>query len=204
MRRVRIRMLRNFFVINIILVVLLGFLGYKFYGVATYSMDVPDASSVEAGDVMGGLDVDLSAGVPDKASFNIISRNNLFRPSRSAFRAGGTVVTRTGKEVYPKLFATIILGDKSTAIMEDPDTRKTKRYSVNDIVAGLQLIEILQDRVVLSRGGERIEVKLRDDKGIKSVRAKPLARKNEPQRQNKSKRRIIRRRPVPPPPDSNK
>lgn len=172
-------MLRNYFVINIILVIMLGFLGFKFYGVATYSMDVPDAASVEEGEKTDSIEIKLKDRVPDKASFDIISRNDLFRPSRSASFADGTTISkRGGQDMYPKLFATIIQGSNSTAIMQDPGTKKTKTYRANDLIAGFQILEIREDRVILVQGGERVEVKLRDDKGIKAVRPKPLIRQN--------------------------
>ena len=186
-------MLRNYFVINIILVLILGLLGFKFYGIATYSMDVPDAASVEVGKKPAGIDIKLKNRVPDKASFNAISKKDLFRPSRSASLVAGKTIPKTGLDRYPKLFATIIQGSNSIAIMEDPGTKKTKSYHINDLIVGFKISEILEDRVILIRGDEKVEVKLREDKGVKSLSPKTPTRTTQ---QNTLKRPApIRRRP---------
>lgn len=187
-------MLRNYFVINIILVAILGLLGFKFYGIATYSMDVPDAASVEVGKKLAGIDVKLKNRVPDKASFNAISKKDLFRPSRSASPVVGKTMPKTGLDRYPKLFATIIQGSNSLAIMQDPATKKTKSYRINDVIVGFNISEILEDRVVLTRGDEKVEIKLRDDKGVKSPRTNTLIRKTI-RTNNTSRPAPIRRRP---------
>jgi hypothetical protein len=181
-------MLRNYFLINIVLVIMLGFLGFKFYKVVTYSMDIPFEAVVEEGQKSKDIDIKFKSKVPDKASFQIISSKNLFNPTRAASASAWTT-PKSSRTNQPKLFATIILGSDSIAIIEDPGTKKTKPYRINDLVAGLVISEILKDRVILLSGDEKIEIKLRDDKRIKTSRPKPLVRQNIKQN--------IRKRPAP-------
>lgn len=172
-------MLRNYFLINIVLVVLLGLLGYKFYKVVTYSMPVPAEASVAEGRKPMDIAVKFKGTIPSRSFFQIISDKDLFRPTRTApadSTAAAPVNTRAGN---PKLFATIVGGSESIAIIEDPNTRKTKSYRLNDLVGGFVVSEILKDRVVLSAGDEKIEVKLREDKGIKTgLPPQPFIRQN--------------------------
>jgi type II secretory pathway component PulC len=133
------------------------------------------------------------------SAFDNISKLDLFRPSRSA-----PVISKVKKEEKPplkdppKLFGTVILGDNKTAILEDPDSKTTKVYRLDDSIAGYKISEILEDKIVLSRDGDKVEVRLRDDKGIKPPRRKPKARASA-RRDVKSLRKEDRRRsrPVP-------
>jgi hypothetical protein len=183
-----------------VLVIMLGFLGFKFYKVVTYSMDIPSEVVVDESQKSKDIDIKFKGKVPDKASFQIISRKNLFNPTRAA-SAPVLTTPKNGRTNYPKLFATIIRGSKSIAIIEDPDTKKTKAYRINDLVAGLLISEILMDRVILLSGEDKIEIKLRDDKGIKTSMPKTLAKQNIEQNKRKRpaspRRTPLRRRPVP-------
>ncbi len=184
-------MLRNYFLINIVLVIMLGFLGFKFYDVVTYSRDIPSAAAVKEGEKSKGIDIKITGKVPDKASFQIISSKNLFKATRAI-----SVPVRTTQKIdmakQPKLFATIIRGSDSIAILEDPGTRKTKSYRINDLIAGFMISEILKDRVVLLSGEDKIEIKLREDKGIKAPMSRNLVRQKI--EQNKRKRPVVKRR----------
>ena len=86
----------------------------------------------------------------------------------------------------PRLFGTIILGDKKTAILEDPDTKATKIYSINDSIAGYVVSEISSNKVVLLLNDESVEDKLQDEK-------KGIADKTQP---HPAKRAIARRQKI--------
>jgi len=184
-------MLRNYFLINIMLVIMLGFLGFRFYDVVTYSRDIPSAAAVKEGEKSDGIDIKIIGKVPDKTSFQIISRKNLFQPTRAISVPVGTT-KKIVKANQPKLFATIIHGSDSIAIIEDPGTKKTKSYRINDLIAGFVISEILKDKVVLLSGVDKIEIKLREDKGIKAPRSKALVRQKI--KQNTRKRPAVKRR----------
>ncbi len=66
----------------------------------------------------------------------------------------------------PKLFGTIIMKYKKIAIFEDPITKITRIYYINDSVAGFIILDIQKDKVILLWGEEEIEVYLRDSKDI--------------------------------------
>ena len=66
-------MLRNYFLINIVLVIMLGLLGYKFFGVVTYSMDMPSAAAVDKTQKKEDT-VRINVKLPDKDFLQIISK----------------------------------------------------------------------------------------------------------------------------------
>ena len=178
-----------------VLVIMLGFLGFKFYKVVSYSMDVPSEAAVVEGEKSNDIDIKFKDNVPDKASFQIISRKDLFRPSRTASVTPVRTAPKNIPTDPPKLFATIVRGSDSIAIIEDPDTKKSKSYRINDQVAGYLISEILEDRVILLLGADKLEIKLRDDKGIKTSSPKPVVRRNV-ERKAVKRPVPVRRRPA--------
>ena len=185
-------MLRNYFLINVVLIIIIGFLSIKLYKVIEYSVDLPAEPTGKK------IEKEIEVKPKDKeireTSFDVISKLDLFRPSRSpAPKKNKKTTGKALPEKPPRLFGTIILNNKKTAILEDPGTKTTKTYRINDSIAGFTISEILEDRVVLLSDGDRVEVRLRDEKkGILSkAKRKPLRRVQS----RKSKRRT---KPVPP------
>ncbi len=185
-------MLRNYFLINIILLIIVGFLGFKFYKALTHSLNIPSETAVQQAQKKEKSKVKRKDDNQEEKSFQIITKNDLFRPSRTPVVLNNDSKPAPAKSP-PKLFGTVILNESKTAILEDPDTKTTKSYHVNDLIAGFVVSDILKDKVILSRDGDEIEVKLRDEKGIKTRRRPPSTRKVQPRRQPR------RRRPIPPP-----
>ncbi|NOZ68960.1 MAG: hypothetical protein GXP46_06890 [Deferribacteres bacterium] len=189
-------MLRNYFLINLVLVIIILFLGYSLYSAVTRPLEMPSAPAAE-----GEAGKEAGTGRPvekplNENSFRIISRMDIFRPSRSA----PALELKKTPEVFvskgtPRLFGTVILDNDKTAILEDPDTKKTKAYRINESVAGFVIADIMKNRVVLLRNGEKVEVKLREDKGIRPPRRPAYNR--PPRRQQ---RRMQKRNPPPPQP----
>ncbi len=194
-------MLRNYFLINLLLLTIIGFLGIRMYRVYNDTPEIPTASTVKKAAKDSTRPPRKDKVVTD-AAFDVISQLDLFRPSRSA---PVTVEKKTAKQPMtnpPKLFGTIILNENKSAIIEDPDTKSTKVYRLNDSIAGYTLSKIEEDKVVLSRDGDNVEIKLREDKKIAPQRRAP-ARSTV---QSPAARQNIRRstpsrprsRPVPP------
>ncbi len=186
-------MLRNYFLINLVLVIIILFLGYRLYSAVMHPLEMPSAPAAdrEVKKEAGPKPVEKTL---NENSFRIISRMDIFRPSRSAPASepkNAPVIS--GHKSTPRLFGTVILDDDKTAILEDPDTRKTKAYRINESVGGFVIADILKNRVVLLRNGEKIEVKLRQDKGMPPPRRPAY---NRPARQ----RRMQKRNPPPRPP----
>src|SRR4030067_13587 len=101
-------MIRNYFLLNLLLIVIIGVLGSKLYHVVKYK----------------------AAEKPPLPS-------------------------------PPKLYGTVILNNNKTAILEQSDTRTTKVYRINDTISGYTVLEIHEDKVVLSGNDEKVEVRLR-------------------------------------------
>ena len=198
-------MLRNYFLINLILIIVLSFLGVKLYRTlwATPGMPSPSETRQEkAKDV-----TKRRAPVINEATYEVINEKDLFRPSRSASeKKDEKTDEKAAPKNPPKLFGTIILDNTKTAILQDSESRVTKIYKLNEQIAGYTISEILKDKVVLVKDGEKYEVKLREDKGIKPPKRKAIARdrriKKPVQPATKTRQRRPRRvrRNVPPPP----
>jgi type II secretory pathway component PulC len=170
-------MLRNYFLLNIILLVIIGFLGVKFYKVYKYTPGIPEPAVKQ---VQKEIEPAKTEDIPvDPAFFQIIANMDIFRPSRSLFKeeSGQQAIAKNP----PRLFGTIILGNEKTAILEDPNTKSTRTYRVNEPIAGYVVSEILEDRVVLSWNGEKSEVRLREEKkGLAPLRQPVIPQAAQP------------------------
>jgi len=195
-------MLRNYFLINIVLLVMIGFLGLKFYEVNMHARDIPKEPA--EGQVPGKTETVKGEDRPvDPSFFQIIPNMDLFRPSRSPYRE--EALKPAVPKIPPRLFGTIILGNERTAILEDPNTKLTRMYRVNEPVGVYVVSEIMEDRVVLTSDGERAEVRLREEKkGLPQLRQQvipppqpiPVPRQQQPVQRPAPQRP----RPVPPAP----
>ena len=186
-------MLRNYFLINLALISIISFLSYNLYSVVTDTTDIPSSAVMEKPPVDKAKDTAYKSKL-NPAAFNVISKKDLFRPSRSASASGVSSKNKEVSKDMPKLFGTIIINENKTAILEDPGSKSTKTYRINDSVAGYVITDILEEKVVFSVNGENIVVKLRDDKGVK-----PASRSVRKTPANRAKRTTPRRvrRPVP-------
>lgn len=170
-------MIRNYFLINLILLVIIGFLGSKFYKVYSHTYEVPSETAAEQirKERTQARSEDMAF---DATPFQIISNMDLFRPSRTPYK--DEVKQQEAPKIPPRLFGTIIIGSEKTAILEDPNTKLTRMYRLNESISGYVLSDILEDKVVLSWNGEKSEVRLRDEKkGLPPV--KPMAMPQPPQ-----------------------
>ena len=146
----------------------------------------------------------------NEASYNVIVQKDLFRPSRAEKKVENSPSEIT-PGVKPQLFGTIITENEKGAILEDPSTKTSKFYRLKDTVAGYTIEDIQEDKVLLSKGGSSIEVRLREGKAVKmprrqspSVRSRQRARKTQPSEKTPKRPARKRRRPAsrPPSPDA--
>lgn len=183
---------RNFFIVNIVLFIVAGFLVLKLTNVLTSPLEILTESSVKS-ENEDKKDVKKKVQRSKHVYYEIITSGNLFNPTRSAPDEGSqdTKSVTPPPKNQPKLFGTIIFGDKKTAILEDPETKTTKTYGLNDLVGGYTVSDIQEDKVILLWGGDQTIVRLREDKGVKSSVKKrsPVAAKT------KQRTRPQRRRP---------
>jgi len=170
---------RSFFLINLILFIIIVLLGVRFFKVWTGPLEIPVQKPEKQAQIGKKTPMSTKKNLKESA-YEVIVQKDLFRPERSAPNVKNTsTVSSSGEK--PKLFGTMIMNNENVAILEDPSTKTTKLYRVNDSIAGLMVSEIKKDKVVLLRGVEKIEVKLRDLKGFKSpsstsVKGKKLER----------------------------
>ena len=189
-------MLRNFFIVNIVLCIVAGFLVFKLTNVLSSPLEILTESSVKT-ENKDKKDVKKKAQTSKPVSYEIITSGNLFNPTRSARDEGSedTKSVAPPPKNQPKLFGTIILGDKKTAILEDPATKTTKTYGLNDLVGGYTVSDIQEDKVILLWGGDQTIVRLREDKGVKSsVKKRPPVVAKTKQRTRPQRRRPRRTR----------
>jgi len=198
-------MLRNYFLINLILIIVLCLLGYELYGTIRATEGMPSPSEIreeKTKDVPRRRDQVL-----DENLYAVITQKDLFRPSRSASEEKLEKKEETAAPKNPpKLFGTIILNNLKTAILQDTESKATKSYKLNEQIAGYTISEILEDKVVLVRDGDTFEVKLREDKGVQAAK-RPAVKteittrepaKTRPAPRQRRPRRVRRNVPAPP------
>lgn len=187
-------MFRNYFLINLVLILMISVLGFKFYDVATHRVELPSLSAVTKKQAKFDIIKPVERTVNEKA-YDVISNLDLFRPSRTPVSTTEVKTEKAPDKNPPKLFGTIILNDLKTAILEDPDTKSTKNYRINDSIAGYVVSDILEDKVVLTRNGDSIEVKLREIKSV-SAPQRPVINRTQQERPTPAVSRA-RRQPRP-------
>ncbi len=184
-------MIRNYFLINLLLITIICFLGIELYKVIDRTVEIPTINSVEKyAEGKKKKDEKRRDKKSNYPSFNVIAKKDLFRPSRTAPLAVSAKAEKPLPKNTPKLFGTIILNDLKTAILEDSDTKTTKNYQINDSISGYVVSEIHENKVVLLFNDEKVEIKLRDSKGIKPKRRSRRKPSNRSQVKQRTPRRV--------------
>jgi len=189
---------RKNILINIILIALTIFLGLKAYKIWTMPLSLP---SVQAQQKTDGEKAPEAAPAEEKQMpaeeiFQPIVQNDVFRSARNEPKPEEISKPAAAAPVIPpKLFGTVIYGDLKTAILEDPATKLSKTYRINESVGGFVLSDIQKDKVVLSRDGEITEVYLRE---IKAFKPQPLPGPSPVPQPPQRGRRNIQGMPSPP------
>lgn len=112
-------------------------------------------------------------GVGALAAYGVVATKNLFNPSRSETPAQAVGVASAAK---PLLYGVVINGNTRLAYLEDPAAKRVFGYKIGDAVAGGQLEQIHEDRVVIRRPDGPMEVKLIDPRKPKPVVSPPVPR----------------------------
>ncbi|HLA50105.1 MAG TPA: hypothetical protein VJ000_02810 [Thermodesulfovibrionia bacterium] len=177
-------MLRNYFLINLILLIIVGMLGLRLYKTWVKPLDIAAQKTLQETQKDKNISEDKKTEEKKELSFNekvynVIVQNDLFRPSRSAPQI--EEIPLYFLDNPPKLYGTIIMGNDKSAILEDPKTKTTKLYRLNDLFGGFTISDIQDNKVVLLMGDESIEVKLREIKTITAPRQQPFMPQQQPQ-----------------------
>lgn len=170
-------MLRNYFLINLILLIIVGMLGLRLYKTWVKPLDIAEQKTPQQTQKDKKISEDKKTEEKKELNFNetvynVIVQKDLFRPSRSAPQVEEIPLQFFANP--PKLYGTIIMGNDKSAILEDPKTKTTKLYRLNDLLGGFTISDIQDNKVVLSMGDESIEVKLREIKTITAPRQQPV------------------------------
>jgi hypothetical protein len=151
----------------LIIIVLLGF---KLFNTWMRPLDLPVYSKQEqTTDDINKL-FTRKVRRPDEAAYQVIVDKNLFRPSRTPVTGGADSSEIYSSKETPQLFGTTVMASGSFAILEDPTTKTSKLYQINDTVAGFTVIDIKKDMVVLKKGSDTVEIKLREKKVFKPAK----------------------------------
>jgi len=187
-------MLRNFFIVNLFLILIIGYLGVKIYKTTISPIALPEKL------ILKKSQIQTDSGQEDRGvitkSYDILIKRDPFNPERKSPGriSSGDIKTPSASE-RPKLFGTILMGEIRKAILEDPVTKQRNIYGINDSIGGYVIVEIQKEKVLLSLNGQEIEVKLREDKGIKPLKLKtPSTRRSRIQRQRRPPRPTSRLR----------
>lgn len=181
---------RSYFFINLFLLIIIALLGYGFFKVLANPLNIPFEAThkIQAvkRDTRAGRQVNLNEG-----AYHVIVEKDLFRPSRTDPKTDNeTQISNPSKLL--KLFGTIIMNNEKIAILEDPSTKKSKPYHINDSLAGFVIIDIQKDKIIVLRGDKKIEVILRNMKGFitpsstSSTVPKPSVKTKRPKRRRQS------------------
>lgn len=186
-------MLRNYFLINLILLIIVGMLGLRLYKTWVKPLDIAAQKTPQQTQKDKDISEDKKTEEKKELSFNervynVIVQNDLFRPSRSAPQI--EEIPLYFLDNPPKLYGTIIMGNDKSAILEDPKTKTTKLYRLNDLFGGFTISDIQDNKVVLLMGDESIEVKLREIKTITAPRQQPFMPQQQPQIQQPQQQQV--------------
>lgn len=138
-------MIRSYFFTGIILLLITLSLGYWFYNTRVIHHRIEANGSSVSGEAVSDMKSD-----------------NPVAPSVE------TVSVDVADSDLPRLFGVTITNDNKISIIEDPSTKSTGIYRIDDSVAGFIVLDIQEDKVLLLRDGKEFEIRLRDSKGIES------------------------------------
>lgn len=106
---------------------------------------------------------------PSLSAYGVVATKNLFNPNRSE----AVAQTPLASAAKPVLHGVVINGTTRLAYIEDPVAKRVFGYKTGDTVAGGQLEQIEDDRVVIKRPEGPLEVKLKDPSKPKPVASAP-------------------------------
>ncbi|MBI5026778.1 MAG: hypothetical protein HZC12_08680 [Nitrospirae bacterium] len=167
-------MLRSYFLLNVILIALAGFLSFKLYDSLAKPLDIPfkaiqKQAQSDKSDKKEAESPEEKKGASD---FQVIVQKDLFRPSRTEPKI--EEISKAGPPLPPpRLIGTVITESVAKAYLEDPITKTVKAYGIKDSIAGFIVQEIGKNNAVLLRGEEKIEVKITRVETVKKPDGSP-------------------------------
>jgi len=155
--------------LNVLLAATAVLLATQLVQVLSAPRPLPPSSGPPAGQTVVPTKNEPAAQRPPLPAYGVVATRNLFNPNRSEVTAQA-VAAPVPK---PILHGVVIDGTTRLAYLEDPTTKRVFGYKTGDTVAGGQLEQIEDDRVVIGRPDGPLEVKLKDPSKPKPVVAAP-------------------------------
>ena len=186
-------MFKNYFLINLTLMVITAILVLKLHGQLNRSYEIPRLPGEDVQDIAGSESDRPAAPALNPADYAVIADRNLFHPSRSGEEKKAETPAALPLKEKPQVFGTTIMNNKRFALIENPATKKTALYRLNDTIAGFTVSEILREKVILARGGDTVEIGLREDKTFTPVK-RPAPRRIEKKAKQRRRTTPSRRR----------
>lgn len=202
--------MRNYFLINLILLTITAFLAWELYEVLARPFTLTSATAGISRGSADGAKGEGSVGqvaVKDPSVYLAIVQKDLFRPARTEPKKE-ELAKMQPQTPPPKLVGTLVTEVRVEAYLEDAVTKSVKGYRVKDTIGDFTVLDIKDNQVVLKRGNEKVTVGMSvagqnplgiEDLGAKSVQgAVPAVGPVQPHRQMPSRPPgSPRRRPVP-------
>lgn len=152
---------RHLLIVNTIFLLIAGVLGVLLYLSLSTPLNVP-TEAVPLPVPSEGAPQKEAATSPETLAppdYQAIVQKDLFRPGRNESKQEEKSQPLTPP---PRLVGTAVMGEERRAYLEDPVSSMVRSYRAKDVVAGFTVHEIQADRAVLSRGDDRVVVKLRE------------------------------------------
>ena len=139
-------MIRNHFFKGLSLLLITLSLGYWFYNTQATHQRIEENRSSVSGEAVSDIKPDDS-----------VNDNDLTYPSRT--RASSADAADPD---IPRLFGVTITNNDKIAIFQNPLTKSTGTYRIDDSVAGFIVVDIQQYKAILLRGNKKFEVELKN------------------------------------------
>jgi len=157
---------RLLLLLNVVLILVAGALAVRLYQTWNSPRPLPSAKPPAA----AGRSAEVAAETPAARlpldAYAVVAGRNVFSPDRTEVQPPApppqSKAAAARPAPRPLLHGVVLQHEGSLAYLEDPRTRRVHGYQVGDLIGDGRVAEILADRVVISRAGERIEVLLRD------------------------------------------
>lgn len=148
--------MRKYYFLNAILITIAVLLGNKFYGVILKPVELFPAVKSQDTSATGPVKEILPEKKKELFDYQVIVWKDLFRPGRKEPDAGDSFA----ETAPPKLIGILVKNDGARAFFMDSVTKVTKTYKQKETISGYTIHEILENKVILMKDGEKIDLKI--------------------------------------------
>jgi hypothetical protein len=151
---------RSYFLISILLLACVGFLGFKLYGVLAKPFVLATMAETPKTAAVKGESKEQTVQQPkvnDPAISLAIVQKDLFRPSRAEPKKEDIAKVQP-QTPPPRLVGTLITESRTEAFLEDSVTKSVKPYRIKETIGDFTVVDIKDNRVALRRGNEQVAI----------------------------------------------